>query len=330
MAKAGARKDQRKDIEAQIAEVNAVRDDPDRPEARELLERALGSARAPLVTVAGNIVGGAELSGFAPALRAAFERLMEDPVKRDPGCAAKTSAARALYQLGERASDVYLRGVRHVQPEPTWGGSQDTAIELRGVCALALVRADYPDALLELADLLADPEPMARVAAAQAIAYSERADIGVPMLRVKARLGDADPRVTSACFSALLALAPQRSLPFVAGFALAPQTETREAALIALGESRQPEALVPLREAADRALLAAEREVAYTAIALMRSDAAWDHLIEVIREGNGTHAAAALEALATYRSDSALRARVSAAVEERDDAKLSARARQVL
>jgi HEAT repeat protein len=326
MAKGGARKG----IEEQVAEVSALRDDPDRPEARALLEQALASGRSPVVTVAANIVAGAELSGFGPALRAAFERHLDDAVKRDPGCAAKISSARALYQLGERASDVYLRGVRHVQLEPTWGGSHDTAAELRGVCALALVRTDYPDALLELADLLADAEPMARVAAAQAIAYSERADVGVPLLRLKARLGDADPRVTSACFGALLALAPERSLPFVACFVEAKQTETREAALIALGESRQPAALEPLRAAAERALDDGEREVAYTAIALMRTDAAWDHLLGVIADGNGTHAGAALAALAAYRSDSTLRARTLAAVEARGDAKLSARARQVM
>jgi HEAT repeat protein len=322
MAKGGARKT----LEAQIAELRAVREDPTGPEARAQLERALASGRAPLVTVAANIVGEAELSGFSAGLRAAFERHMADPVKLDPGCAAKTSVVNALYRLAERACDVYLRGVHHVQREPIWGGSQDTAVELRGVCALALVRADYPDALLELADLLADPEPPARAAAAQAIAYSERADVGLPLLRVKARLGDADPRVTSACFAGLLALAPDRSLPFVAGFLGAAQVETREAALLALGESRNPAALEPLRGAIEAALSAEERQIAYTAVALMRNDAAWDYLLSVLNDGTTTHAAAALEALATYRSDPALRARTLAAVQARGDAKLRARA----
>src|SRR5690348_13409166 len=105
MAKGGSNKK----LEQQLAELNAVRDDPDRPEARELLALALQSGRAALVTVAANIIAEAELQGFGPALRAAFERHLSDAVKSDPGCAAKTAAARALYKLGERASDdVYL------------------------------------------------------------------------------------------------------------------------------------------------------------------------------------------------------------------------------
>jgi HEAT repeat protein len=317
-------------IDEQVAEVRALRDDPSTPAARAALERALNAKRSPLIVVAAQIVREAELPNFAPLLRAAFDRLLEDPVKRDPGCAGKTAVVRALYQLGERAHELYLRGVAHVQREPIWGGTQDTAVELRGVCALALVRSDYPDALLELADLLADPEPMARVAAAQAIAYSERGDVGLPLLRMKARIGDADPRVTSACLAGLLALAPERSLPFVAGFLRGAQLELREAAMLALGESRQPAALAPLCEAADRAESSAERDVAYTAIALMRSDRAWDHLLEVIRDGNGSHAAAALDALGPYRADSSLRARAWDAVAARDDARLREQAGRVL
>ena len=320
----------RKSIEQQIAELRALGDAPDGAEARVALEQALNAGRSPLVLVAAQIIAQAELAGFAPALRVAFDRMLEDPVKRDPGCLAKTAVARALYQQAERASEQYLHGVHHVQREPIWGGTQDTAVELRGVCALALVRADYPDALLELADLLADPEPMARVAAAQAIAYSERADVGLPLLRVKAKLGDADPRVTAACFSALLALAPHSSLAFVAGFLHVAAVETREAALLALGESRNPDALAPLAEACERAETAAERDVAYTAIALMRTDPAWTHLLGVIRDGNGTHAQAALDALSAYRADTALLARIWEAIDARDEPRLRAHAERVL
>jgi HEAT repeat protein len=320
----------RKTLEQELARLRALRAEPERAETREALAQALASPRAALLTLAGNVIGEAELSGFAPALRAAFERCLEDAVKRDPGCAAKTSLARALYRLGERAHDVYLRGVRHVQREPVWGGSVDTAVELRGVCALALVRTDYPDALIELADLLADPEPTARVGAAQAIAYSERDDVGLPLLRVKARLGDVEPRVTAACFSALLALAPERSLSFVTGFLRDSAESVREAALLALGESRLAAALAPLCTAAESAATAAEREVALTAIALLRSDEAWSYLLALVRDGSSGQARGALDALATYRADGKLRERVLAAVGERGDAGLGEHAERVL
>ncbi|MDZ8224990.1 hypothetical protein [Nostoc sp. ChiVER01] len=52
----------------------------------------------------------------------------------------------------------------------------------------------------ELADLLADPKLEARVAA-KAIAYIRNPQ-GVPLLRLKTRIGDQAPQVISECFSA--------------------------------------------------------------------------------------------------------------------------------
>jgi len=72
-------------------------------------------------------------------------------------------------------------------------------------------------------------------------------------LRCKAKLGDADARVTAACFAALLSLAPHGSLGFVAGFLEHADESMRDAALIALGESRSPEALPALRAFAEAA-----------------------------------------------------------------------------
>ena len=280
--------------------------------------------------MAANLVGEAELAGFAPALGTAFMRVIEQPAKNDAGCTAKTSCARALYRLGERATEVFLRGVGHVQLEPVWGGQQDTAVDLRGTCALGLVRAGYPDALVELAELLADREPMARVAAAQAIAYSERADIGVPLLRMKTRLGDDDPRVTAACFSALFSLSPELSLPYVAKFLEAEQQEVQEAALIALGESRLPSALPVLQSFIDRLTATGARAVAFTAVGLLRSEAGWDYLLTTIRDGSRSAATEALDTLATYRSDERLRARASTAVADSADPALRSHAERVL
>jgi HEAT repeat protein len=318
----------KKVIEQTLAELRAVRQDPSAAPAT--LDAALGSKHSTIVAAAAEIVADAEMEGLEPALCSAFERFLDSPVKRDPGCRAKTAAVRALYRTGAAATAVFLRGARHVQLEPVWGGSVDTAIELRGTSALGLVRSGYGDAMCELADLLADPEPMVRSAAAQAVAYSERGDVGVPLLRLKALAGDADPRVTSACLTGLLALAPERSLPFVAEFLQRPAAEVREAAMLALGESRLHEALPLLRGAAERAVVDEECGVALLAIALLRCDAAWEHLIALVRDGSATRACAAIDAIATYRADTALRERVLAAVSERDEPRVRAHARAAL
>jgi HEAT repeat protein len=275
-----------------------------------------------LVAAAAKIVASAELEGFEPALCAAFERFMQQPVKKDPGCNAKANVVRALYGLSARAFDVFLRGIQHVQREPVWGGSVDTAIELRALCGLGLVRGDYPDALIELAELLADPEPMARLAAAQAVAYSERADIGLPLLRLKARLGDAEARVTGACLAGLLALAPHASLPFVERFLGAEDVAVREATLLALGESRLPAALPLLQRASEDTLASESRAVALMAIALMRSDTAWEYLLSLVRDASDGRARAAIDALATYRHEPSLRARTLSAVATRSERSL--------
>ena len=161
--------------------------------------------------------GDFEIESLTPDLAAAFERFLDQPVKSDPGCAAKAAIADALYRIGAIESDVYLKGVRHVQMEPVWGGRADTATQLRGTCALALVRVHHPDFLVELGDLLADREAPVRRMAAQALAYSESAG-AVPLLRLKALVGDDDPQVVGECLLALLRIAPRDSVEFAARF----------------------------------------------------------------------------------------------------------------
>ena len=129
------------------------------------------------------------------------------PVKSDPSRAAKTAITDALYRIGAPELAVYRTGIRHVQLEPVWGGKADTATALRATCALALVRVHYPDYLTEIADLLADREAPARKTAAQPLAYSEN-PAAVPLLRLKALIGDDDPQVLLECLLALLAITP--------------------------------------------------------------------------------------------------------------------------
>lgn len=315
-----------KGIREQIDALNALRTRAEAPESQAALRKALSATRAPLCAAAANIVAEVELSGFEAPLLAAFDYWLEQPAKSDPGCSAKTAAVRALYRLGARTHGAYLRGVRFVQMEPGWGGGQDSAVELRGLSALALVRTGYFDALTEVAELLADPEPMARLAAAQAVAYSERQDVGVPLLRFKARLGDADPRVLAACLTGLLSLAPDSALERVESFIDEDRPETAEAALLALGESRLPAALAVLRRAAEGLMSQELRAVAFVAIGLLRSDAAWDYLLDVIGQESVSQAGHALSALGSYRRVESLRKRVLDAVLARGNASLSAKA----
>jgi HEAT repeat protein len=318
----------RPSLDAQVQAIQSLRDEPENPDTRRALERALDSKHNMLAAAAAQVIAHVELSGLDDALAAAFERCMHDPAKTDRGCFAKSAIADALYKLESDRHELFLRGVRHIQLEPAWGGAQDTAAVLRGTCGLALVRCNYIYVMLELARLLADGEVAARVAAAQAIAYSTDEAAGAPLLRHKVLAGDQDVRDTAACLSALLSLSSERAVDFVAELTERGDSERREAAVLALGESRLPAALSALRSLAEQPIADTLRQVATLAIAMLRNDEAWSYLVRAIEDAPEGRAREAIEALSNYRHDRSLRARVEAAVDARGDPPLSAFARE--
>ncbi|MFN8644001.1 MAG: HEAT repeat domain-containing protein [Candidatus Binatia bacterium] len=307
-----------KALEATLARLAAARAEPTSPASIELLREVLAGRSSHAAAQAAAIAAAHEIAALTPALVAAFEHFLEDPIKRDPGCAAKQAIADALYRIGAPDVAVYERGIRHVQLEPVFGGKQDAAVQLRGTCALALVRVHHPDYLLALAELLADREAPARRMAAQALGYSEN-PAAQPLLRLKALLGDEEPQVLSECLLALLAIAPQASLDFVAAFLDRRPPEIAEAAALALGGARLPAALPLLIAWWERTFDADLRRTALLAIAMLKTEAALDHLLGLVADAAAPHATAAIAALALYRHDARLHARVAAALAARRD-----------
>ena len=114
-----------------LARLSEVQADPHAPGAAETLHRALADRSNLVVARAAEIVAEWELADAAPDLIAAFDHFLIDPVRRDPTCAAKLALAEALLRLDAGDAEHFRRGLRHVQPEPVWGGTQDTAAPLR-------------------------------------------------------------------------------------------------------------------------------------------------------------------------------------------------------
>jgi HEAT repeat protein len=308
-------------LEEAFERLERARREPREAESLELLRAGLADRSSHVAARAAQIAGEHELAALVPALAAAFERFLVNGAKSDPGCAAKTAVVEALSRIGAAEPVLFLRGVRHVQLEPVWGGRADTAVGLRCASAFALVTMGYGDALVPLAELLADPEPRARAAAARALGHREL-ESGVPLLRLKALVGDAEPEVLSECFTALLAIAPAESVEFLARF-LDPSAseQTRETAALALGGSRRREAFAPLRSWFEASPQDAIRRTALVAIAMLKSDEALDFLLALVAEAPGPTARLAIEALALHRYDDALVARVRRAA-ARDDVDL--------
>lgn len=311
-------------VDAKLARLRALRHDPPAPEHLGELRAALVDKSNLVVAEAVEIVGARGLVEFVPDLRAAFERFMVEPEETDKLCRAKTAIVEVLNKLEYDNDDVFLRGVRHVQFEPVWGGQADTASHLRGSSALGLVRINYSGVVLLLADLLADPEKVARQAAAQALGET-RAPAAIPLLRYKARVGDKDAEVTGDCLTALMVAAPKESLPFVADFLHAADEAKQQGAAFALGESRRPDALDVLIQYWPKAGPPALKEVILLAIATTRLPDALEFLLEQLAGTERAVALAALNALAIHRHNEGIRARIADVIANKSDAVVSER-----
>jgi HEAT repeat protein len=259
-----------------------------------------------------------------PDLVQAYNRFLQDPVKTDKTCAAKRALCRALYELDYDNAAFYQRGLRYTQLEPVWGGSVDTAVDIRCTCALGLVSTGFPRAMLDLLELLHDDEPQARVGAvkAMAMAQSYQAEIA---LRHKILQGDSEPEVMAQCFSSLMEAAPEQSWEFVAGYLHHPQDAVVESAALALGESRLDEALDLLIEHSGQTALQASLQLPlFRAIALQRKEKAFDYLLTVIEQEAPHLAEKAIVALAIYSYNDTLQNKIENILRKRRSQKLTA------
>ncbi len=308
-------------LEELLERLNQVQNDPSSDESILALSQVLKSKSAIAIARAARIIAKAEIRHFCPELEVAFHQFLAKPDVSDPACMAKKAIADALYRMEYTRETVFLKGIRHVQMEPVWGGKADTAPGLRGICALGLVRMHYADVMLELADLLADPEPEARIGATRAIAYAENPQ-GVPLLRLKVKIGDADPQVLSECFVALFQLAPVQSLSLVAGFLDHPEEQICEMAALALGESRILEAFPILSHWWGRIRQPELRKTGLLAIAMLRHEVALEFLRSLVKEGEKLDAVDAIAALKIYQDDNSLWQQICEAANQRGDLSL--------
>jgi len=287
-------------VEDQLAALEKLREGS--PEdALPPLRKLLATRNNYVVSKAADLVAKFRLAVLIPELLVAFDRFFNDPLETDPQCWAKNSLARALAAFEHQDAAVFLRGMRHLQLEPVWGGRSDTAGPLRSTCALALVQCrTLPDAdlLAHLIELLADKEKAVRTEAVRAIEQ-----VGSPaaalLLRLRAVLGADEPEVMGACYSGILAIEGVKAISWIARFLAAGDDSAAEAAL-AIASTRSPEAFEVLRVAFDgRSIDRSDpwfRSVVLSAIALTRQDAALEFLLDLVRK-QSPDAEAAVESI---------------------------------
>lgn len=303
-------------LDDKLAAIRELRGQVLIPEHKVELRKRLGDRSNLIVAAAAVIAGENVLLELAPELEAAFDRFLVNPLKDDKLCRAKIAVIQALDRMEYQRPDVFLKAARHVQFEPIWGGSEDSAPPLRAAALIALARVEGSSSLPLLVDAMADPAKDVRIAAAVALGAVGTEGAGL-VLRLKARLGDKDPDVLSECLGGLLAVDPKENLPIVAGFLDPGHPATCEAAALALGKSRLPEALDPLKECLEEVHSAELRQQILLAIAILRRPTAIDFLVEYVGSEPEPNAIAALSVLRIYKEDPKLHERIAGIIRER-------------
>jgi hypothetical protein len=296
----------------------------------EYLRKTLAHRNNFLVSKAARLIADAGVVSLLPEVLTAFDRFFIDAAKTDPQCWAKNALSKALVQLAHRQRDAYLRGMRHHQLEPVWGGQSDTAGALRGTCTHGLV--DCPgisdaELLTALLEPLTDADKTVRMEAARAIAQVGGVSAAL-LMRLRALLGKDEPEVLGAFYSSLLSLEGAAAIPLVAK-ALEEGDDTAAEAAFALADLRSAEALAALLSRLRAGADAWFNSVLLSAIALTRLPEAIDHLLATIVR-DAREAPEAIEAMARIAPNAELRARLEQAVEKAGSVRLRQALRQHL
>jgi HEAT repeat protein len=296
-------------FEDQLAALDALRQQP--PEAAiEPLRKALANRNNFVVAKAADLVREFQLTQLTPDLLTAFDRFMlcsdrDDPVKTDPQCWAKNAISRALAHFEHQDAEVFLRGMHHIQPEPSYGGASDSAGTLRATCALALVQCrslTEPQLLTHLIELLDDQDKSVRVEAVRAIEHVNSTSAALLLrlrailsLRLNPKMQDEEPEVLGACYSGILQIEGASAIPWVARFLADGDDPAAEAAL-AIAGTHSPQAFETLKQRFNNESDPWFCSVLLSAIALTRQDAALEFLLDQVRT-ESLQAEGAIEAI---------------------------------
>ena len=305
----------RRTLEDKLSRLSELRDGGDSEQARRELKRSLADTSAHLVARAAAVVGELGIAELAPELESSIEPFYDEPEKTDKGCIAKAAIIKCLAKLDEGSSDVFLRGLHHVQLEPAYGGALDTAVELRCESALGLVVTGYPDTVNELVTALTDKEAPVRLAAVRALAATGRPEVEA-LLRYKTLLGDEDLQVVSDALESLLVIAPGRSLPLAKRLLDSSDEAVAEAAALALGGSRCEEAFELLSSRLGN-LDSRSTQTMLLAISMLRREEPMAFLIDLAARAPRRRAENVIKALAIHRYDPKIRERLEKALSKR-------------
>jgi hypothetical protein len=271
---------------------------------------------------------------LAQDLHDAFYRLSKDGVDTDPQCWGKTAIVKALYDLAWQDTKIFIAACKTVQLEPVYGGKGDSATGVRTAAIQALAQLPATDTLTvvnTLADLLADESPKVRAEAARACVYCQPLLVS-PLLRLKIRSGDTEPRVLGVCFDTLLIISPEsETVQLVQEYAtpklitkrFSPSHDVVQAEAIAsLASSSLAEAINAASKLYPALSDTQLRRVLLTALGGSSATEAFNFLCQIVKEAPVNEAKWGLEALKPKLHDEEIRAQIEGYLKERNDTDL--------
>jgi hypothetical protein len=191
-----------KRLEDAIEALRAAATSGDIKQVAHLVVKGLRSGNGLLARQAVPVADEFAIEDLREPLESVMQQLLAHP-GADPGCVAKEAIARRLLREQDVADALWQAAARHVQIEPTFGKSIDTAGELRGHAATGLAGGHLPDKTHLLIDLLLDPEIAACAGAIRALG-GLGTDEALSLIRFRALIPRTEPAVVAECFRALL------------------------------------------------------------------------------------------------------------------------------
>jgi hypothetical protein len=178
---------------------------------------------------------------------------------------------------------------------------------------MALVGLSEPSFPWLAADLLADPEPRCRAAAAQCLRAWGDPALAQALIHLRIRAGEDDPDVRADALETVLALGGDDGRGWVVSL-LDGAPEVADSAALALGAARTIAALPALERLLGLRVEPRGRRVVLVAIGLLRTDEALAVLLAEL-ERAGRRAEDVLEALVVFASDPGWAARIEPVAE---------------
>jgi len=198
-----------------------------------------------VVAKAARIAGDAQWLEIVPKLVTTFQRLLPGSVSADKGCSAKTAIARALNKLEYDGAELFVSGMKHRQPEGVWAGRKIPPLIFE-----RYAQWDWPGQ--PISSIARNGQSSGRQGMASTSGSGARDRHGRRRCRVVAASfqgAHRRPR-TRRCFRLLYrsaAVDGAAAVPLVASFAER-RDDSREPAILALGESRREDAVEVLKE----------------------------------------------------------------------------------